>query len=69
MKDISSTRMTDHVLNYEQITKDMSQLGDEAVEAMNSVAFDPKSQKLAKKAEKENAAFQKELAIINEKPR
>jgi hypothetical protein len=47
MKDISDLRMQDHINNYDQIQKEMGILADEAVGAMNSVAFDKKSIKLA----------------------
>jgi len=49
MKDISGIRMEDHVKTYDQITKDMSLLADEAVEAITAVAYDKKSTKLASK--------------------
>jgi hypothetical protein len=50
MKDISGIRMDDHVKTYDQITKDMSSLADEAVEAISAVAYDKKTVKLANKA-------------------
>jgi hypothetical protein len=50
MKDISGVRMDDHVKTYDQITKEMSQLADEAVDAISAVAYDKKTLKLANKA-------------------
>lgn len=49
MKDISENRMEDHVKTYDQITKDMTQLADEAVEAISAVAYDKTSTELATK--------------------
>lgn len=51
MKDISSTRMVDHVAHYEQIQKEMTQLAEEAVKSMSDAAYDPESQELAKEAQ------------------
>lgn len=41
--------MEDHMKTYDQITKDMSGLADEAVEAISAVAYDKPSTELATK--------------------
>ena len=38
MKDISSSRADDHIFNYENIMKEMSALGEEALGAMSDLA-------------------------------
>lgn len=70
MKDISDHRCTDHIYNYESITKDMTSLSDQAVFEMNALAqLGVKgSLKIAEQADLDNQAYQQELAIIKEEP-
>lgn len=57
MKDISGVRMEDHVKTYDQITKEMSSLADETVEAISAVAYDKTSTELATKVVSQNAKY------------
>ena len=66
MKDISGIRMEDHMKTYDQITKDMTGLADEAVEAISAVAYDKPSKELATKVVSQNAKYRQDLAVITE---
>jgi hypothetical protein len=52
MKEISSLRMKDHMAAYEQIQREMGELADEAIEVMNSSAYDKQAKKIGKLAAK-----------------
>jgi hypothetical protein len=67
MKEISSLRMKDHMAAYEQIQREMGELADEAIEVMNSSAYDKQAKKIGKLAAKQNQEYKTELAVIHEK--
>ena len=47
MKDISEQRMEEHMKTYDQITRDMTQLADEAINEISAVVYDETSAELA----------------------
>ena len=67
---VTDKRTQGHIINYDKIRAEMTDLADDAVEAMNSLGrFDQKSAKIAKDAERQAENFKKTLAIISEEPK
>lgn len=67
---VTDKRTQGHILNYDKIRAEMTELADDAVEAMTSLGkFDKNAQKIASEAARQADNYKKALAIISEKPK